>query len=105
METIIDLIIILMAGFSGGAVRGLVGFLKHYSFSQKTSFNWTYFLSMTFLSGIIGLVATLSLKESGSLFGFNIFNPGLAIIIGYAGSDFLENAAKILLKKESFFNK
>jgi len=45
---------------------------------------------------------TFSLKESGPLFGFNIFNPGLAIIIGYAGSDFLENYVKTLLKKESF---
>lgn len=95
---------IIIAGFFGGVVRGLVGFVKHQFSYKNVSFRLTYFLGMSFLSGVIGLMAALSIREVG----FNIegfFTPSLSFIIGYAGGDFLENIFKIILKKSSFFEK
>ncbi|MDO8663353.1 MAG: hypothetical protein Q7K28_00730 [Candidatus Wildermuthbacteria bacterium] len=93
---------ILIAGFGGGAVRGLVGFLKHQFAYKNVEFRLPYFLGMTFISGIIGLVSVLAIKE----IGFNLagtFTPALSFIIGYAGGDFVENIYKIIIKKSSLF--
>lgn len=95
---------IIIAGFGGGMVRGLVGFLKKdssYSY-KKPSFNLPYFFLMAFISGIIGLLAAVSIKESAlAISGIEYVSPALAFIIGYAGGDFLEGIYKILLKKFS----
>jgi len=74
------------AAFGGGILRGLVGFIK-YQFSYKeVKFRPYYFLGMMFVSGIIGAVAALAIKEIGfTLLGS--FTPALAFIIGYAGGD------------------
>jgi len=48
---------ILIAGFEGGAVRGLVGFIKHQFSYKNVVFKWPYFLGMTFVSRIIGLLS------------------------------------------------
>jgi hypothetical protein len=92
---------IFLAAFGGGVLRGLVGFLK-YQFSYKeVKFRLGYFLSMMFISGVIGSLATLAVKEIGfTLLG--AFSPALAFIVGYAGGDFLENIYKIIIKKSSF---
>jgi hypothetical protein len=95
---------IIVAGFGGGVIRGLVGFLKKdssYSY-KKPSFNLPYFFLMAFISGIIGLLAAVSIKESAlAIGGIEYVSPALAFIIGYAGGDFLEGIYKILLKKFS----
>lgn len=95
---------ILISGFGGGAVRGLVGFLK-YSYSYKnTPFNLAYFLATTFLSGAIGLLSAAAVSQSGLiLVGLEGLTPALALIVGYAGGDFLENLYKIILKKPVLF--
>lgn len=95
------MIIIFMAAFGGGILRGLVGFVK-YQFSYKeVKFRPYYFLGTMFASGAIGVVATLAIKEIGfTLLGS--FTPALAFIIGYAGGDFIENIYKIIIKKSSF---
>jgi len=92
---------IIIAAFGGGILRGLVGFVK-YQFSYKeVKFRLSYFLGMTFVSGIIGTVAAIAIKEIGfTLLGS--FTPALAFIIGYAGGDFIENIYKIIIKKSSF---
>lgn len=94
--------VIIAAAFGGGILRGLVGFIK-YQFSYKeVKFRPYYFLAMIFLSGVVGTVATLAIKE----IGFNLlesFTPALAFIIGYAGGDFIENIYKIIIKKSSFY--
>lgn len=91
---------ILIAGFGGGAVRGLVGFIKHQFSYKNVGFNLPYFFGMTFISGIVGLLIVMSLKEAGfTLEG--IFSPALGFITGYAGGDFLENLYKIIIKKSS----
>ncbi len=95
---------ILIAGFGGGAVRGLVGFIKHQFAYKNVKFEIPYFLNMMFLSGIIGLLSAVAVKGTGITFlGLNYFNPVLAFIIGYAGGDFLENIYKIIVKKSSLY--
>lgn len=93
---------ILIAAFGGGVLRGLVGFVK-YQFSYKNvEFKLPYFLTMMFLSGVIGGVATIAIRELGfTLLG--AFTPALAFIIGYAGGDFIENIYKIIIKKSSLY--
>jgi len=93
---------IFIAGFGGGMVRGLVGFIKHQYSYKKVNFDLAYFLTMMFISGIIGLLCAIAIKELGLTF-FNLpsLTAPMAFIIGYAGGDFLENVFKIAFKKEN----
>ena len=94
---------IVVAAFGGGVLRGLVGFIK-YQFSYKeVKFRPYYFLGMLLLSGIVGTVATIAIKEIGFTL-LDSFTPALAFIIGYAGGDFIENIYKIIIKKSSFYD-
>ncbi|MFA5729979.1 MAG: hypothetical protein WC938_02015 [Candidatus Paceibacterota bacterium] len=91
---------ILIAGFGGGFVRGLIGFLKHQYDYKNTAFNLPYFFVMMFLSGIVGLLVAVGIKNSMISFeGVSYISPAIAFIIGYAGGDFLDGIYKILLKK------
>jgi len=95
-------ILIFIAAFGGGFFRGLVGYVKHQFSYKNVPFNLKYFLGMMFVSGIIGMVATIAIKELGfTLFGQ--FTPALAFIIGYAGGDFIENIYKIIIKKSNLY--
>ncbi len=94
--------LLLLAGFFGGVIRGLVGFIKHQFSYKNVPFNITYFLGMSFLSGIIGLMTAGAVRAMGfSYEGF--FTPALSFIVGYAGGDFLENIYKIIVKKSSLY--
>jgi hypothetical protein len=93
-------IYIFIAGFGGGLVRGLVGFLKHQLSYKNVPFSWKYFIGTTALSGLIGTVTAIAVKELGlTLFGQ--FTSALAFVIGYAGGDFIENIYKIIIKKSN----
>ena len=95
-------IAIAAAGFVGGAVRGLVGFIKHQRSYKNVQFDLRYFVGMTFVSGGIGLLAATVTKELGLTFlGVDYVTPAISFIIGYAGGDFLENVYKVILKKPS----
>jgi len=95
------LINILLAGFLGGITRGLVGFIKHQFAYRKVPFNFPYFISMSALSGIIGMSSALVVSSLGFKFeGF--FSPALSFVVGYAGGDFIENIYKIIIKKSSW---
>lgn len=95
-------LVVLFAGFLGGAVRGLVGFIKHQFSYKNVGFKWPYFLGMTFLSGMVGLSASIAVKSvSFTLAG--TFSPALGFIVGYAGGDFIENIYKIIIKKSSLY--
>jgi hypothetical protein len=97
---------ILIAGFGGGVIRGLVGFIKHQYSYKKVGFNLPYFISMMLLSGIIGVVVAATIKELAiDLLGIDNLTPALALIIGYAGGDFLENVYKIIFKKSSLYSR
>ncbi|MEK9134846.1 MAG: hypothetical protein AAB451_00870 [Patescibacteria group bacterium] len=92
---------ILIAGFGGGVLRGLIGFIKHQFSYKNTPFKLGYFLAMSFLSGAVGLISVIAIKEIGfTLEG--LFTPALGFIIGYAGGDFIENIYKIITKKSNF---
>lgn len=93
---------IILASFGGGILRGLVGFLKHQFSYKEVKFRPYYFLGMVFISGAIGLVSALVIKEVGFTL-LNQFTPALAFIVGYAGGDFIENLYKIIIKKSSFY--
>ena len=93
-------IFLIIAGFFGGVVRGLVGFVKHQFSYKNVPFDWKYFLGMSFISGVIGLMAAISIKEVGFTID-NTFTPALSFIIGYAGGDFLENIYKIIASKSN----
>lgn len=96
---------ILIAGFGGGVVRGLVGFIKHQYTYKSVKFELYYFLFMTFLSGVIGILTAVATKELGPNFlGLSSFTPALAFIVGYAGGDFLENVYKTIIKKPSLYS-
>ena len=96
---------ILIAGFGGGVVRGLVGFIKHQYSYKNVGFDLPYFSAMMFLSGIIGLLTAVVIKELGlTFFGLPQLTPALALVIGYAGGDFLENVYKIIIKKPSLYS-
>lgn len=95
---------ILIAGFGGGALRGLVGFIKHQFSYKNVGFRLPYFLAMMFLSGIVGLLIAVAINETGIKFlGVDYLSPALAFVIGYAGGDFLENLYKIIIKKSSLY--
>ncbi len=94
--------LILGAGFLGGAVRGLTGFIKHQFSYKNVPFKKEYFLGTVIISGIIGFLSASAMQNIGfSLEG--AFTPALSFIIGYAGGDFIENIYKIIIKKSSLY--
>src|SRR3989344_7924988 len=97
-------LLILIAGFGGGEIRGLVGFTKHQYKFKNVGFNLPYFIGMMFISGVVGLLTAIAFNESGiSIKGIGVINPGIAFIIGYAGGDFIENVYKIINKKTNLY--
>lgn len=92
---------IIIAGFGGGVLRGLVGFIKHQYSYKNVSFDIKYFLGMSSVSGIIGLLTAVAIKEAGlNLLNISYFSPAIAFIVGYSGGDFLEGIYKIIIKKQ-----
>jgi uncharacterized membrane protein required for colicin V production len=79
--------LILLFGFFGGVIRGLVGFIKHQFSYKDVGFNLNYFLAMMFLSGIIGLTVAYVFKQDSLVF---------CLVVGYAGGDFIENVYKTI---------
>jgi len=91
---------ILICGFGGGAVRGLIGYLKNSLSYKNPDFKIPYFFGMIFISGIIGLLISTAIYESGGEFvSPAYFSPAIAFIIGYAGGDFIEGIYRIIIKK------
>ena len=93
---------IIIWSFGGGLIRGLAGFVKHQFSYKDVKFEFNYFIGMMFLSGIIGTIAAIAVKELGFTLLGN-FTPALGFIVGYAGGDFIENIYKIIIKKSSLF--
>ena len=91
---------ILIFGALGGVARGLVGYLKHFQAYKNVEFRWVYFSMAVGISAAVGLGVVWSIEGSGITFTEGVdINPGLAMIIGYAGGDAVENLYKIILKK------
>lgn len=98
------LISILLTGFLGGVMRGLVGYIKYRSSYKNVPFRLGYFIFTVAVSGLVGLLAAWLTKDLGITFlGLPTITPALAIIIGYAGGDFIENLFKIITGKTSLY--
>ncbi len=91
---------LLIAGFGGGMIRGIIGYLKHQYSYKNVKFDLPYFFTMIFLSGAVGIIVATAVNEAGvQIEGVEYISPAIALIIGYAGGDFLESVYKILAKK------
>ncbi|MBI1984896.1 MAG: hypothetical protein HYS60_02170 [Candidatus Wildermuthbacteria bacterium] len=93
---------IFIGGFLGGFIRGIVGYLKHQYSYKDVKFNLWRFLFTMFLSGFVGVAVAQAIKEASVPYlGIDVLTPALAVVIGYAGGDFLEGLYKIILKRPS----
>jgi len=82
-KNMIGFLYILIGGFGGGAIRGLVGYLKHQYSYKNVGFDVKYFTVMMFLSGIVGLLAAIAIDQSMISFeGIDYVSPAIAFIIG-----------------------
>lgn len=92
------------AGFLGGVIRGILGITKHVLSYKDVKMRWLYFSSLALISGLIGLVAAWIVQQMGiSLMEIEVLSPAIALIVGYAGGDFLENIFKVIIKKPILF--
>lgn len=94
---------ILIAGFAGGLVRGVVGFIKHQFAYKETKFELPYFFAMAFISGAMGTMVVAAVKGLDITVLGREFGPALAFVAGYAGGDLVENLYKIIFKTDSLF--
>lgn len=100
----VNLIYIILSGLLGGIMRGLVGYIKYRSSYKDIKFKPGYFLSAVGISGVVGLLAAFITHDLGINFlGLPFITPAIAIVIGYAGGDFIENLFKILTGKTSLY--
>jgi len=96
--------IFFIAGFIGGIIRGVVGILKYIYSYKDVQMKWGYFTGTAVVSGLIGLVSAWVIHELGVAFvGVETMSPAIALIVGYAGGDFLENIFKIVTKQPVLF--
>lgn len=86
-------LIYILAGFIGGIIRSLVGFVKNKTIEKAGHFKPSYFVATILISGIVGAAAgTLADTEWQVSF--------LAV---YAGTDFIEYLYKIKVKRKYGF--
>ena len=98
------MITFFIAGFLGGAIRGIVGILKYALSYKDVKMNWLYFGGMAGVSGLIGMTSAWIIQDLGVVFeGVKSLSSALALVVGYAGGDFLENIFKVLMKKPILF--
>ncbi|MBU3964676.1 hypothetical protein KJ591_00155 [Patescibacteria group bacterium] len=95
-----DYFLIIIAGFGGGVVRGLMGYIKHQYSYKNVGFNLPYFFSMMFLSGIVGTLCAIAINNISNDILTIGFSASIAFVVGYAGGDFLDNVYKIIIKKK-----
>ena len=74
---------ILLAGFAGGIIRGLVGYIKYQTSYKNVPFKLWYFLSVVIASGIIGLAAGWVVKAVVELDGTLETTRFYAFVAGY----------------------
>jgi len=96
--------IFIIAGFIGGILRGAVGISKYTRSYKDVQIRPWYFAGMVALSGLVGGAAAWVTHDLGlSFLGLEELPVAVAFILGYAGGDFIENIAKIITQKATFF--
>lgn len=82
--------IYILAGFLGGIIRGLVGFVKNKTIEKANHFKPSYFVVTILIAGIVGAAAGALADTEWQV----------SFLAGYAGTDFIENLYKIKNIKE-----
>ena len=82
---------IILGGLFGGLLRGLLGIAKSLITKKEESINYGYFFLSLAVSMIVGVIAA-SLWPEGDF--------RIALLAGYAGSDFLEGLYKLKFKQK-----
>lgn len=91
-------------GFLGGVIRGSVGLIKYIQSYKDVEIRPWYFVGTVGISGLIGLASAWITHDLGiSFLGLERLPLSLALIIGYAGGDFIENVFKIIIKDDTIF--
>lgn len=91
-------------GFLGGVIRGVVGLIKYFQSYKDVKIRPWYFGGTVILSGLIGLISSWIAKDMGASFmDVEIIPVSVALVVGYAGGDFIENLFKIITKKSDIF--
>ena len=80
-------LIYILAGFLGGIIRGLVGFVKNKTIEKADHFKPQYFLITILISGVVGAAAGALADTEWQV----------SFLAGYAGTDFIESLYKIKL--------
>ena len=80
---------IILGGFIGGLLRGLMGIAKTLVTKKETSINYGWFFVSISVAIAIGIIAATFMGG-----GFSI-----ALLAGYAGSDLLEGLFKLKFKE------
>ena len=80
-------LIYFLAGFCGGIIRGLVGFVKNKTIEKTSHFKPQYFLITILISGVVGAAAGILADTEWHV----------SFLAGYARTDFIENLYKIKL--------
>lgn len=86
-----NLLFMVLGGLFGGFLRGLLGIAKSLITKKEESINYTYFFLTLIISIVIGLIAA-SLWPEGDF--------RIALLAGYAGSDFLEGLFKLKFQEK-----
>ena len=82
---------IILAGLFGGALRGVLGIAKSLITKKDEDINYGYFFLTLVISAVIGVIAASFWPEGD----FRI-----ALLAGYAGSDFLEGLFKLKFQEQ-----
>ena len=80
-------LVYFIAGFTGGIIRGLVGFVKNKTIEKANHFKPQYFLITILISGVVGAAAGALADTEWQV----------SFLAGYAGTDFIESLYKIKL--------
>jgi len=86
-------LIYILAGFIGGIIRALVGFVKNKTIEKTDHFRPQYFIITILISGVIGAAAGALADTEWQV----------SFLAGYAGTDFIENLYKVKLSKNFKF--
>ncbi len=90
-----------IAGFAGGIIRGFVGLVKYTMSYKDVAIRPRYFIGMILASGIVGVAAAWAIDAIDiTIAGIVTTSPAFALIVGYAGGDFLDTAFKTIAGKK-----
>jgi uncharacterized membrane protein YeaQ/YmgE (transglycosylase-associated protein family) len=91
LEIMEKYLIYILAGFLGGIIRGLVGFVKNKTIEKTDHFKPSYFVITILIAGIVGAAAGALADTEWQI----------SFLAGYAGTDFIESLYKIKFLRDN----